>query len=246
MQEISLWPIEIILITISFFGAILSAIAGFGGGMLLLPFLAAAVGPDRAVPIVTLLLLMGTPFRAYVNRQDLHWPIIRWYAAGTTLGAIIGALVFLSLSVYWLLKIIGAFLILAMAFRHLPGKKISINNHKVFLPLGVGGGFVGAVVGGMGPFMSPFFLAAGLTRAAFVGTVAACAVWMHIVKLIVYGDGGALDWEIVQIGVMLGLSMMLGTVVGTKVLRRLNAARFTQIVEILLILIGIWFLVRPV
>lgn len=245
MEDFSFWPTVFILASLSFSGAIISSIAGFGGGMLFLPFLAAVVGPDRAVPVITIMMLLGTPFRAFINRQYLRWPIISWYSIGTTFGAIIGALVFLSLPVFWLLKVIGGFLIVAMIFRHVPGGKLSIKKHQAFVPIGVCGGFVGAVVGGMGPFISPFFLAAGLTRGAFVGTVAACAVWMHIVKLFVYGEGGILDFTIVQLGIVLGLSMILGTVVGTKVLRRLNADRFALIVEILLVVIGVWFLIRP-
>ena len=37
--------------------------------------------------------------------------------------------------------------------------------------------------------------------------------------------------------------MVLGTIAGTMVLRRLDAARFTLIVELLMTLIGVWFLV---
>jgi hypothetical protein len=37
---------------------------------------------------------------------------------------------------------------------------------------------------------------------------------------------------------------VLGTLAGTQVLRRMNAARFRFVAELLLAAIGIWFLVR--
>ncbi len=244
MEGIALWPTVVGLVGLSFLGAIVSAIAGFGGGMLFLPFLTAAVGPQRAVPILTVMMLLGTPSRAFVNRAHVRWRIVGWYALGSTLGAALGAAVFLSLPVFWLLKAIGGFLILAVVSRRMPGGKLRILDERVFVAVGAGGGFVGGVVGGMGPIVSPFFLAAGLTGRAFVGTVAACAVWMHVVKVVVYRHGGAVDAGTLTLGAALGVAMVLGTLAGTKVLRRLDAARFTLVVELLLVLIGLRFLLR--
>lgn len=244
MNDIAEWPTVVGLVVLSFAGAVISAITGFGGGMLFLPFLTAVVGPDRAVPILTLMLLLSTPSRALINRKYLEWRLVGWYALGSTFGAALGALVFLSLSTSWLLRAIGGFLVLAVLSRHIPGAKLHISKAWVFAPLGAVGGFIGGVVGGMGPMVSPFFLAAGLTGAAFVGTVAACAIWMHVVKLLIYGNGGVLDANILALGLLLGFAMVLGTLAGTKVLRRLNPARFTALVELALVLMGVWFLVR--
>lgn len=243
MEGVALWPTAAGLMVLSFIGAVVSAIAGFGGGMLFLPFLAQVVGPERAVPILTVMLLLATPSRAFLNRREVRWRIVGWYALGSSLGAVLGAFVFLSLPVFWLLKAIGAFLILAVVSRHVPGGKLRIVDERAFAPIGAGGGFIGGVVGGMGPMVSPFFLAAGLTGPGFVGTVAACAVWMHVVKLFVYDRGGAVGTGTLTLGLALGLAMVFGTFAGTKVLGRLDAARFTLIVESLLVLIGIWFLV---
>ncbi len=242
---VELWPTLAGLAGISFLGAVVSAITGFGGGMLFLPFLTAVVGPTRAVPILTVMMLLGTPSRAWLNRRELRWGIVRWYWLGASLGAGVGASVFLSLPVGLLTKVIGVFLILAAFWRHVPGKDLSIESERSFVLVGAGGGFVGGIVGGMGPMVSPFFLAAGLTGPAFVGTVAACAVWMHIVKLVVYGRGGALEPEALAMGGVLGVAMVLGTLAGTRVLRRLDAKRFRVLVEALLALIGVCFLVRP-
>lgn len=244
MGGVELFPTVVGLGALSFLAAIISAITGFGGGMMFLPFLTAAVGPSRAVPILTVMLLIATVSRAFVNRGHLKWRIVGWYALGTSFGAALGAFVFLSLPVFWLLKAIGAFLIAAVISRHVPGGTLHIADERVFAAVGVGGGFVGGVVGGMGPMVSPFFLAADLTGPAFVGTVAGCAVWMHLVKMVVYRKGGAVDAGTLTLGLVLGLGMLLGTLAGTKVLRRMDAARFTLIVELLLVFIGFWFLVR--
>jgi len=243
MWAIAPSPTVIVLLVLSFMGAVVSAVAGFGGGMLFLPFLTALVGPERAVPIITVTLLFATPSRAFINRRHLRWRIIGWFALGCSFGAVLGALVFLSLPVFWLLKAIGAFLILAVIARRVPGAKLQITDARAFIVIGAAGGFVGGVVGGMGPMVSPFFLAAGLTGPAFVGTIAASGVWMHIVKLVVYGRGGAFDAGALGLGVALGLAMVVGTLIGSTVLRRLDTAGFKRIVEILLTMIGVWFLV---
>ena len=147
------------------------------------------------------------------------------------------------LPVFWLLKAIGAFLILAVISRRIPGAKLHIKDPRAFIAVGAGGGFIGGVVGGMGPMVSPFFLAAGLTGPTFVGTMAASGVWMHLVKMVVYGRGGAFDAGTLGLGIAFGLTMIVGTIAGTKVLHRIDTAGFKRIVEILLVGIGVWFLV---
>lgn len=245
IDGLALWPTLGVLVALSFLAAGLSAVAGFGGGMLFLPLLTATVGPEHAVPVLTIMLLMATPSRTYMNRHHLRWRKIGWFALGSTLGAVVGAEVFLSLPVFWLRKAIGGFLILSVVAAHLPGRRLTIKGERVFAAVGVGGGFVGGVVGGVGPMVSPFFLAAGLTGPAFVGTLAACAIWMHIVKLFVYERGGALGLATLSLGAVLGLAMVLGTYAGTKLLRRLDARKFTILVEALLVLLGAWLLVAP-
>ena len=59
-----------------------SAVAGFGGGVLLLPVFTALFGFRVAVPMLTLTQLSSNASRAWLNRHELRWPLIGWFALG--------------------------------------------------------------------------------------------------------------------------------------------------------------------
>ena len=63
--------------------AAVSAVAGFGGGVLLLPVFTAMFGLRVAVPMLTLTQLVSNGSRVWVNRHDLRRPLIGWFALGT-------------------------------------------------------------------------------------------------------------------------------------------------------------------
>src|SRR3954467_8557642 len=62
--------------------ALLSSVAGFGGGVLLLPVFTALFGLRVAVPILTLTQVSSNAFRVWLNRGELRWRVIGWFALG--------------------------------------------------------------------------------------------------------------------------------------------------------------------
>ena len=59
----------------------LSAVAGFGGGVLL-PVFTALFGLRMAVPMLTLTQVWGNGSRVWLNRRDVNWRLVRWFALG--------------------------------------------------------------------------------------------------------------------------------------------------------------------
>ncbi|NES16982.1 MULTISPECIES: TSUP family transporter, partial [Micromonospora] len=68
----------------------LSAVAGFGGGVLLLPVFTALFGLRAAVPMLTLTQLSSNGARVWFNRKDLNWPLVGWFALGAVPCAVTG------------------------------------------------------------------------------------------------------------------------------------------------------------
>lgn len=54
------------------------------------------------------------------------------------------------------------------------------------------------------PMVAPFFLARGLVRCAYIGTDAASAVVMQLVKPVVFGAAAILTWSSVATGLVPG------------------------------------------
>ncbi len=225
----------------AFFASLLSGVVGFGGAMLFLPFLVAIYGVRASVPILTVSVLMGNASRVFFNRRELNMKLVLLFSLGSIPFAVLGSFVYVALPVVWIKKGIGFFLILTVILRHIH-KDFQLRQAWVFAPLGAVSGFLSALIGGVGPVSSPFFLAYGLTKEAFVGTESLCAVGMHLTKSIAYNRLDILHARELWAGAGFGLVMSVASYFAKKVLERISRERFLLIVEIALAAIGVYML----
>lgn len=222
----------------------LAAVAGFGGAAIMLPILVWAFGVRDAIPILTVSQLLGNLSRVWFNRGELHLPVVRWFALGAVPAATVGGILFATAPAGALHRLLGVFLLLMVAYRHTTWGKRARITLRGFLPLGAVSGFISALVGSVGPFMAPFFLAYGLVKGAYIGTEALATVVMHVTKLAVYGGYALLGLQVVGVGVAIGAVMFLGSFLGKRILDRLPAGVFPYIIEGVLIAAGLLFIIR--
>ncbi|MGH2484023.1 MAG: sulfite exporter TauE/SafE family protein, partial [Candidatus Limnocylindria bacterium] len=91
--------------------------------------------------------------------------------------------------------------------------------------------------------MAPFFLAAGLVKSAYIGTEAAATVVMHVAKLVAYGTAALLTAATVGIGLAMASAMIVGSLIGKRIVDRLPERIFVALIEVVLVLAGIVFLI---
>ena len=222
----------------------IAAIAGFGGAVIMLPVLVWAFGVRDAVPVLTVAQLMGNLSRVWFNRAELSWSVIRWFALGAVPAAAIGGVIFATAPAAALVRGLGVFFLAVVAYRHTSwGKRTGLTLHG-FLPLGSVSGLLSALLGSVGPFMAPFFLAYGLVKGAYIGTEAMSTVVMHVVKLGVYGGYALLRLQTVIAGLAIGGVMFLGSYLGKRLLNRVPERMFPSIIEGVLVVAGLLFLVQ--
>lgn len=219
----------------------LSAVTGFGGAAILLPLLVAVFGVRDAIPILTVAQLIGNGSRAWFNRNDLDWRVVKWFALGSIPAAIAGGLLLASAPLSALTRLLGVFLIGVVAYRHVR-KRARKMPLRGFAPLGGVASFLSALLGTVGPLMAPFFLAYGLTRGAYIGTEAAASLLMHVVKIVVYGGTSLLSVGSVGIGLLMGAGLTVGSYIGTRVVHRVSERFFVFLVEATLVVAGLRFL----
>jgi uncharacterized membrane protein YfcA len=234
----------IVVIIAALAASFLAAIAGFGGSVIMLPVLVWTVGVTDAIPILTIAQLIGNLSRVALNRHELKWPVIWRFALGAVPSAIVGGIIFAKAPAVALVRVLGVFLILMVAYRHTRwGKSIKLNL-RGFVILGAASGILSAVLGTVGPLAAPFFLAFGLVKGAYIGTEAMTAVVMHVTKLGVYGSYALIGVRSLLIGLGIGAIMILGTYLGRKLLYRVPEQLFPYIIEGTLLISGIIFLVQ--
>lgn len=224
--------------------ALLSAVAGFGGGVLLLPVFTALFGLATAVPVLTLTQLASNTSRVWLNREHLHGRLIAWFALGAVPLAVAGGLLLASAPLAALQRVLGLFLIATVAWRRLAPHPRALPG-LAFVAVGAASGLGSALLGSVGPLTAPFFLAVGLTRAAYVGTEAASALTMHAAKLVAYGAGDLLSTKVLLYGLALTPASLLGAWWGKQIVGRISERVFTHLVEAGLIVAGLLFLLAP-
>jgi uncharacterized membrane protein YfcA len=237
----STWQALAVSTVAAFVLALLSAVAGFGGGALLLPVFTGIFGLRVAVPVLTLTQIASNGGRVWFNRDHLRWPIIARFSVGAVPLAIAGGLLLAHAPLAPLKRLLGAFLIAVVLWRHLR-RQPRPPSDNAFIAVGAASGLGSALLGSVGPLTAPFFLAKGFTRAVFIGTEAACALLMHAAKIGAYGTANLLTGRVLLLGAALTPATVAGAWAGKKVVARISDRVFVILVEAGLIAAGLLFL----
>jgi uncharacterized membrane protein YfcA len=240
MPDILKW---LVLMLAALFAATLAAITGFGGAAVLLPVLVGVFGMRDAVPILTVAQLIGNGSRVWFNRGELRWKVVAWFALGGVPAALIGGYLFAAAPLAGLTRLLGAFLLLVVVWRHVRPRLQTTFPTPAFAGIGAGASFISALLGSVGPIMAPFFLAYGLVKGAYIGTEALSTVVMHVCKLVAYGQTSVLTGRDVLVGLILGPVMVTGSYLGKRILDRVPERFFVWIIEAVLIVAGVAFLI---
>jgi uncharacterized protein len=203
--------------------------------LLLLPILAVAVGVKAAVPILTVAQLLGNLSRAGFGWREIHWRPAFVFSAGAVPASVVGSRLFVDVPAGFLLRLIGVFLVGVVMLRHttlgqrkLPGALLA--------PAGALVGFLSSVAGSAGPLGAAVFLGLHLPAGAYVASEAVTAVLMHLTKSIVYGSYAALNVSDLFQGLVLGGSLVLGSLTGRRIIHLLPKREFSLFVEAMLVL----------
>lgn len=221
----------------------LSGVAGFGGGVVVLPVLVWVFGPEVAVPVVALFQLMGTLTRVWLNREFINWKVAAWFAAGSTPFAILGGFLFIAANTDLLIRIMGGGMIALVVLTQLPWSRNIRMTLWGFLPLGGATGFLAAVIGIPGPFAAVFYIAYGLKPREYMATFSLSMLLIQVPKLAVYGIGALLTPLVVSLGLLLGVIAIGGAYFGAGVLRRVPEKVFNVAINALVAGFGLLFLI---
>lgn len=222
--------------------ATVSGAAGFGGALILLPLLTRLVGPEGAIPVLTVAQLMGNLSRAGFGFAQIRWRHALAFSAGAIPATVIGARLFVELPTDLLSQLVGVFLLVVVALRHSKVGKSSLPG-RFLLPAGAIVGLMSAIVGSAGPLGAAVFLSLHLPAVAYVATEAVTASLIHVTKVLVYSRYELLGWSRLAEGLLLGSSMVAGSWTGRRVIERLPQRWFGILVEALLLVAAVVLLI---
>lgn len=223
-------------------GAIASVI-GFGIGSILTPFVALSVGTPLAVAAVSIPHFVGTAVRYATLWRHTSWPVLLRFGIASAVGGLTGALLQPVFGAHGLTVLLGVLLVIT-ALASLTG----VLERRVWPPgiaiaLGAVSGAFGGLVGNQGGVRSGALLAFRLEPLAFIATATATGLIVDAARMPVYliRSGDALVGAAQDIGVMTA-GVVLGTVMGQRLLRLLPRELFRRLVGAAVGIIGIWLI----
>ena len=237
---------DAIVAAVAVAAGMVASVAGFGIGSLLTPVLAFQVGTKLAVSLVALPHVGGTVLRFWILRAHVDRRVLLNFGIASAICGLVGAVLHAFLTSIVLSRIFGGLLVLAgvssvvglMERLHLP-------RWAAWVAGGLSGIF-GGLVGNQGSIRSAALLGFHVPRDAFVATATAIALLVDAGRVPVYlatqGDSVLRHWPQVAIG--LG-GVVVGTLVGARLLRRIPESVFRRVVAVLVLAIGIYMLVAP-
>jgi uncharacterized protein len=214
--------------------SIVSGVMGMAGGMLLLAAMLLRLEPAVAIPVHGIVQMVSNGSRAYFLRKQVQWSAVWRFAWPLLPGGALGI---------WLLAYvppsgsriaIGAFVLLSTWLKSF----FSIaKGERARHALPIGGalvGFFSTLVGATGPLLAPFILALELNSQATIATLAACQIFQHSSKVLLFGLRG---WNVLAYlapCALLCLAAIAGSAIGTRLLDHLPEKQFRLLVKLTL------------
>ena len=232
-------------LTLVFVAAVASAataaVAGFGIGSILTPLVALRLGVPLAVAVVAIPHAVATVLRAWRLRAAIDWRVMRTFGVASAAGGIAGALLYTRASSRGLTLVLGVLLVATAVMTLADVARRWHPSGAGAQLLGVLSGAFGGVAGNQGGLRAAALFAFGLAPATFVATSTAVGVLVDAARLPVYllrGSAGLLaQWQPILIATA---GVIVGTLVGERVLLGLEPARFKRIVAALIGALGLW------
>jgi uncharacterized membrane protein YfcA len=234
----------LVLLAATLAGAV-AAISGFGIGSLLTPVLATHFGTKVAVAAVSIPHVVGTAVRFVTLREHVDRRIFIHFGVLSAAGGLLGALINARVNAPVLAIVLGVLLIFA-GLSGLFGlaARMRLGDRTAWVA-GMLSGLFGGLVGNQGGIRSAALMGFHLSKEAFVATATAIALVVDGARLPVYVWT---QWRpLIRLWPEIAaatIGVLLGTLAGVRVLRRIPEHVFRPAVSILITALGVYMLLH--
>lgn len=223
--------------------------SGFGAAAAL-PLLGLALPLKLLVPAWTLIAIVAGSALLGSDRRRVAWTEMLRLVPGLFVGIAIGLFVFANLSAQALTRGLGASVLVYGLFslwstiRSAP-PKIQIPPQVLAFAGGMGGGFIGTVLGTFGSiFFAIYYDAIKLGKDQYRATMTAIMLALGVSRGIGYWAVGEFTREVLLVAAFLFPSMMIGTLIGMRIHHGMTERTFRRTIAFALIASGLALLAK--
>jgi uncharacterized membrane protein YfcA len=236
---------EAAVLFVSALAGALAAVTGFGIGSLLTPLMALEVDTRLAVAAISVPHVVGTALRFWLLSGGVDRRVFSSFGWTSAAGGLMGALLHNWASNRWLTVLFGGLLLFASAseFTGLAGK-MRFKGHVAWVA-GALSGLLGGLVGNQGGLRSAALLGFDLSKQSFVATATAVGLVVDGARMPVYLAAQFREMMTVWVAIAIAtIGVVVGTLVGSRVLARIPDVWFHRVLAIVLAGLGTAMVVR--
>lgn len=224
---------SVALLGVSFLGSFITAAFGIGGGVVVLATFASLLSPAALIPIHGVVQLGSNAGRAVIMWEHIDWPIWTVFVIGTVIGVAIGGVIVIDLPPAIIQIAIGAFILWTIF-----SKPPAIFKRSAWLVGGISSALT-MFFGATGPFVSAYLKTREYDRMGQVAMQGACMTVQHGLKVLAFGVLGFAFGPYIALVIGMIVFGFAGTIVGRKVLMKIDEKRFKLALNAILILLAL-------
>lgn len=228
------------LVPVVFFTAILTAVSGAGGGVLLLGLMGTVLPPLSVVPLHGAVMAPQNLWRGWLLRKFIDWPYVLVVMAGSVVGAAIAAPVATSLPENALRVVLGVGILYLVWAPKLKGElKIPFvgPRGKLWI-MAVFVSIITMVIGAAGVLFNIIRRRSGIDKKAVLADQSAIMLVQHLLKMLAYGLYGFVFGPYIALVVAMACMGLVGTYVGVTLLNKMSNVWFDHIFKLVVTVLG--------
>ena len=229
----------LIVCTVGLVAGVLGGVIGFGTTILLMPPLVHFYGPMQTVPIIALVAIVANFSRVVLWLREINWRLCGVYSLTAVPAVVLGANTLVQFNARLIEIMLGCFLLLMIPARRWL-RKLNFRPNLFHMALvGAGIGYLTGLVASTGAINTPFFLAFGLVKGAYIGTEAASSLTLFLAKGITFHQLGVIDSRAIAQGLLIGVFVLIGSTLSKRLVLQIPEHRFLQLMEGVMLVSGL-------
>jgi len=230
---------SVVLGVLGFLAGIFGGVIGFGTAIILMPALVYFYGPVQSIPVMAIIATVANISRIFLWWRLIDWKVCCVYSLTAIPAVVLGANTIVALNPTLVQVILGTFLILLIPTRRwMRQQNFALQLWHMAL-VGAFIGYLTGIVATTGAINTPFFLAYGLSKGAFLGTEAASTLSILFTKGVVFHGLGLLDSTAMVQGLLIGSSVLVGSIFSKRIILTLSERQFLQLMELVMLVSGV-------
>ena len=242
MLELSIYD-NLLLTLLSFFTAMMTSIAGAGGGTVLLAAMLQFMNPSEAIPVHGVIQFTSNIARTWLLRKFVKWSIILKFSLMIPLGVYIGLEIFQSINAEDIKKLIGSFIIIALILQNIKFIKNLIISSNWYYIVGLFTGILNILVGVIAPLLAVIIKQSINEKKSIVGTLGYFGLVGNLTKIIGFSLIGFSFLEYLDTFLLMIPATLLGSRIGQYLLDKISNKLFFNIFQIILIFLALRLLI---